>query len=100
MTPEALEYAAACLRATYAQLVAEPFNVPARDLARLTDRQIAEVYMHRRTDKGEIVRPDPPAPPPPERGSEEEKAAFFALCASLGFPEDDARDEWARKRGA
>jgi hypothetical protein len=90
------EHALAVTRARYAQLVSEPFCVPMDRLARLTDRQMEDVYFHRRTKEGAIEAPEPPAP---ARGSPQEKAAFFTLCATLGIPLARAEEEWERKRG-
>ena len=103
MTGAELEYAAAAMRSTYAQLVTEPFCLSMAQVARLTDRQIAEIYCHQRDDKGAIVAPEPPKDeperPPHPRGSAAEKAEWLAVCQMLGIPPAAAEEEWRRKRG-
>lgn len=82
----------------YAGLVGEPFCLPMDRIARLTDRQIREIYGHKRDEKGGIEQPERASPLEP-KSREEEKALFFAVCRQLAVPDEQARAEWLAKRG-
>lgn len=93
------EDAIAKKRAVYAQLVSEPFCLPMAAIARLTDRQIREIYGHKRDDRGSI-EPPPESPLVAEpQTREEEKALFFAVCVQFGMPLEKVQAEWLAKRG-
>jgi len=63
-----VEIADCVVRATFAKLV-DHFHLRPWDIARLTDRQIVELYFHPRNDEHEIE----PVPEPPKVTKEEEK---------------------------
>ena len=62
-----------------------------RDVARLTDRQIYELYWHRRDKDGEVDIPDPiPVEAPPKVWTlDEELAQLNVLAAAFRIPEAD-----------
>ncbi len=88
------DYAFAALKATLAQLVGEPFYLPMRDVALLTDRQIAEVYFHGRDQQGRIEAPEAPGGPT----EAEVQAEFFRVCMELGTPLAEAGAMWEERQ--
>jgi hypothetical protein len=65
-----------------------------RDVARMTDRQIIDLYWHRRNKDGEIEIPDPiPVESPPKVWTlEMELAQVGVLARMLRMPEADQEE--------
>ena len=91
-----LEHAGAVMAATFAQLVSEPFALPMSQIARLTDRQIAEVYFHGRDGQGKIIPPKEPAAAPLTEAAV--KAEFLTVCTQLGMSLGAAEQRWEAER--
>jgi len=91
-----LAHAGAVMAATFAQLVSEPFALPMSHIARLTDRQIAEVYFHGRDQQGKIITPDAPEAAPLTEAAV--KAEFLTVCAQLGMSLGAAEQRWEAEK--
>ncbi len=71
------------------------------DIAKLTDRQIVDVYGHERDEDGDVrerleVQPDG-APPLSVR--EQDRRALFVAGRALGIPMDQLCEQWRKKYG-
>lgn len=69
-----------------AALVADPWNLPLSEIAKLTDYQIYEVYFHKRDEKGEL---EIPLPTP-----KDDYEILMQYGAILGIPQEELQNVW------
>jgi hypothetical protein len=77
----------------------EPFNLRPWEVARLTDRQIAELYFHPRDEQGRL---NPQVELPGEEETltvEEQHRLLFGVGAALGVSQADLQRAWEAKHG-
>lgn len=90
------------LEALYALLTGEPFFLSVAQIAGLTDRQVYDVILYPRDDKGRLKpKPErfeptfPDLPPTPEN----QRAVLFAMGSAFGIPADELERVWREKHG-
>lgn len=89
--------------------------MPLADLAHLTDRQIADIYLHPRDEEGKVVMPEPVLPGESGRSlpadafdvgilgelpdtPENQRAALFLVGGALGIPQAELERVWHEKQ--
>ena len=105
-TSPAAKTSSASWRAFIASIIAA-IHLPIHELARLTDRQLVEVYAHPRDESGNIKAPEEPAVVQPieEPDSlEKDLRDWMILTSMLRLPEEEYRKgaeklkaKWAAK---
>src|SRR5271165_735655 len=92
--------------AIIAALLGEPWCLTLDRVARLTDRQIHQLYFHPRDKYGAIVPPmrslGPNAPGKDkivEKGSLEDQQDYFMNARAWGMSRQSAEAQWLEKRG-
>lgn len=90
------------LESLYALLTGEPFFLSFADIASLTDRQVYDVLLYPRDEKGQLKpKPDrfaptfPDLPPTPEN----QRKILFAMGSAFGIPADELDRVWREKHG-
>ena len=105
-TSPAAKTSAASWRAFIASIVAA-IHLPIHELARLTDRQLVEIYAHPRDESGNIKAPEEPAAVRPNEAPDslaKDLRDWTILTSMLRLPEEEYRKgaeklkaKWAAK---
>lgn len=79
----------------------EPFNLRPWEIARLTDRQISELYFHPRDKHGRLVEQvELPGEDEGEQLSlEQQRTLLFSVGRAMGVPEAQLQKAWEDKHG-
>ncbi len=87
------------MKARFAQLMTEPFCLPIEQIARMTDRQIAELCYHKRNKDGAIEVDAPEVEAAPLTPGQE-LATLLGMAQAFGIPADKVNEAWGKKYGA
>ena len=83
------------LKYVYSRLVNEPFNLSLHQIAKLTDRQMFDLYFAKRDKDGQIL------PPANEHSGDKELTfeEYMSVGRSFGIDDKTLESEWKAKRG-